>query len=143
MVLQDSRNSHYSLGNEQHKVRTVPKYFFPLLFVFFFLWFWIRNFFYLFLQNLHFIKFLFFYEYLILFFCFFFISFFGIILLYSGFWNFIHFWIYFFFQVKYMSVARESMNKVYQTDDGTCVHSTQFLQFFLSQILLSSHDICF
>ena len=36
MVLQDSRNSHYSLGNEEHKVRTVPKYFSTAFFFFFF-----------------------------------------------------------------------------------------------------------
>ena len=143
MVLQDSRNSHYSLGNEQHKVRTVPKYFFPLLFVFFFLMMLAKKFFLFIFAKFAFYQIFIFLRIFDLVFLLIFFSFFGIILLYSGFWNFIHFIIFFFFQVKYMSVARESMNKVYQTDDGTCVHSTQFLQFFLSQILLSSHDICF
>ena len=51
-----------------------------------------------------------------------FFFFFGIFTLSLIFYSFFPFNLFLsFLQVKYMSVARESMNKVYQTDDGTYV----------------------
>ena len=148
--LQDSRSSHYSLGNEQHKVSTVHQRFLFHNFAFYF--FRMMNHQFCFSWNILLFNF---YNYLGLFFLFFyekfltqlffsvFFFFFGIFTLSLFFYSFFPFNLFLsFLQVKYMSVARESMNKVYQTDDGTYVLHYSFkrtpLFFFLKKFLVQN-----